>query len=123
MCSPVNVPQPANRTNPEAAAQLLCLEGLTALYRAVHSQVQQNSSSGSANALGLQPESALADDFQLRGFLPLQPCHDKLNFDKPQALEQVSCSFLTTICCKQFTAAEQFCGRCCILELYIALTL
>lgn len=66
------------------------MQQLTALVDTIHNQIQQiSSSSGASEAQKLLSGIALAEDVQARGFLPLQPCHEKLSFDHPQAPGQV----------------------------------
>lgn len=73
------------------------MQQLTALVETIHNQIQQiSSSSGASEAQKLLSGTAVAEDVQLRGFLPLQPCHEKLSFDQPQAPGQVGPALSTT---------------------------
>ena len=84
------MPQPVGITDPEMAARLDCVNHLTALLPSLQSQ--NHGSGNQAHQQGKCGQSAghqfaLAEDWQLRGFLPLQQCHEKLVFEKPEAAQ------------------------------------
>lgn len=98
-CRPVNVPQPVGVTDPEMAARLECINHLVALLPDLQSQTQrhatQSHQGNPALLAGQQP--ALAEDWQLRGFLPLQQCHDRLTFEKQEACHTLTSAIHVSI--------------------------
>ena len=88
-CRPVNIPQPAGTTNPEITARLDCINHLTSLLLTVQAQVSPHKTADSSDGVHLPGVSsppgqqlALTEDWQLRGFLPLQQSHRQLLFEK-----------------------------------------
>lgn len=84
----MNVPQPVGVTDPEMAARLDCVNHLTALLPSLQVQTQGNDTQAHAqgnHARQTGQQLALAEDWQLRGFLPLQQCHEKLVFERQEA--------------------------------------
>lgn len=89
-CRPVNVPQPVGMTDPEMAARLDCINHLTALLPSLQSQTQRSGNQAQPQGKHSPParqQFALAEDWQLQGFLPLQQCHEKLVFEKAEAAQ------------------------------------
>lgn len=86
----MNVPQPVSITDPEMAARLDCVNHLAALLPSLLSHTQGSVSQAHQQGKHVQlagQQFALAEDWQLRGFLPLQQCHEKLVFEKPEAAQ------------------------------------
>ena len=84
------MPQPVGIVDPEMAARLDCINNLTALLPSLQSQSKVSNTSAHERGKRTQPpgqQFALAEDWQLRGFLPLQQCHEKLMFEKPEAVQ------------------------------------
>lgn len=84
------MPQPVGITDPEMAARLDCVNHLTALLPSLQSQTQGSGTQAQPQGKHSQPgrqQFALAEDWQLQGFLPLQQCHEKLVFEKPEAAQ------------------------------------
>ena len=94
LCSQVDVPQSANGATPEPA-QLSCLNHLTDLVEVIKNKLPQG---GSACEEGAQLVNAMVEDSQLRGFLPLQSCHDKLKFDQPSGQVRTALSSTVHVC-------------------------
>ena len=72
------------------AARLDCVNNLTALLPSLQSKIQGSNTSAHQQGKHTWPAGrhlALAEDWQLRGFLPLQQCHEKLLFEKPEAAQ------------------------------------
>lgn len=89
-CRPVNVPQPVGIPDPEMAARLDCVNHLTALLPCLQSQTQGSGTQAQPQGINSQlprQQFALAEDWQLQGFLPLQQCHEKLVFEKAEAAQ------------------------------------
>ena len=84
------MPQPVGITDPEMAARLDCVNHLTALLPSLPSQIHGSDTQAHQQGKCVQLAGhhfALAEDWQLRGFLPLQQCHEKLVFEKPEAAQ------------------------------------
>ena len=85
----MNIPQPVGTTDPEVAARLDCINHLTTLLLTLQTQViphkAADDSDGGHLAGASSPSGqqfALPEDWQLRGFLPLQQSHRQLVFEK-----------------------------------------
>jgi len=85
----VNIPQPVGTTDPEVAARLDCINHLTTLLLTLQTQVSPHQTADGSNGGHLPGASrpsgqqfALTEDWQLRGFLPLQQSHRQLLFEK-----------------------------------------
>ena len=88
-CSPVNVPQPGGTPDQEVLARLECVTQLTSLLPILQAQAHCHSRPSGVGGVGPQGGSspsdqqfALTEDWQLRGFLPLQQRHNQLVFEK-----------------------------------------
>ncbi|KAL0046021.1 hypothetical protein WJX82_011659 [Trebouxia sp. C0006] len=93
--TPVNIPQPVGTTDPEIAARLDCINHLTSLLLTLQTQVSPHKPADCSNGghlLGASSPSgqqfALTEDWQLRGFLPLQQSHCKLIFEKQEVQDE-----------------------------------
>ncbi|DBA73433.1 TPA: hypothetical protein ACH3X1_011469 [Trebouxia sp. C0004] len=92
--TPVNIPQPVGTTDPEVAARLDCINHLTSLLLTLQAQATSHKSDGSdgGHVPGVSSPSgqqfALTEDWQLRGFLPLQQSHHQLVFEKQDVQEE-----------------------------------
>ena len=103
------MPQPVGTTDPELASRLECINQLTALLPSLHLYADASGSSRSHTS-GTQPQTkgtqalskgkealskgrqlALTEDWQLQGFLPLQQCHGKLNFERRDEAQVSAC--------------------------------
>ena len=88
-CRPVNIAQPVGTTDPEVAARLDCINHLTTLLPILQAQVSPHKPADGSEG-GYMPSVsspsgqhfALTEDWQLRGFLPLQQSHRQLVFEK-----------------------------------------
>ncbi len=88
-CRPVNIPQPVGATDPEVAARLDCINHLTTLLLTLQAQVSPHQTADGSDGGHLAGASspsgqqfALSEDWQLRGFLPLEQSHRQLVFEK-----------------------------------------
>jgi len=85
----VNIPQPVGTTDPEIAARLDCINHLTTLLPTLQAQVSPHQTADGSDGGHLPgvgspsgQQFALTEDWQLRGFLPLQQSHRQLVFEK-----------------------------------------
>lgn len=101
---PVNLPLPVGSIDTEIAARLDCVHQLTALPAALQSQMPpETNPKGLAGGATAGPQAAqqfaLAEDWQLRGFLPLHECHSKLLFEKEAVKVRCSSYCLHALLC------------------------
>ena len=92
-CRPVNVPQPVGITDPEMAARLDCINHLSALLPELQTQAHRGGIQTHPQGKPGGQRRALAEDWQLRGFLPLQQCHERLTFEQQEAQAQVTACY------------------------------
>lgn len=78
------MPQPVGITDPETAARLDCVNRLSALLPDLQMQTQRVGIQSHQHGKPGGQQRALAEDWQLRGFLPLQQCHERLIFEKQE---------------------------------------
>ncbi|KAL0043652.1 hypothetical protein WJX79_010938 [Trebouxia sp. C0005] len=93
--TPVNIPQPVGTADPEVAARLDCINHLTSLLPTLQAQASPHRTADGSDVdylPGLSSQSgqqfALTEDWQLRGFLPLQQSHCQLLFEKQDVQDE-----------------------------------
>ena len=87
------MPKPVGITDPEMAARLDCINHLFALLPELQTQAHRGSIRTHPQGEPGGQRRALAEDWQLRGFLPLQQCHERLTFEKQEAQAQVTACY------------------------------